>query len=260
MRQRLVLFLLVALSAVAALAPAASAHRGGGGGRSVCGTVDAASTLPTTLVMTTRPGMTVTIANPDAVALDGVAVGAKACAKVKVVRADDGTRSLVLVGIRVKPAPPYAVVTASGKVTIGEGSITVATLTFALPEGRTLPRRLRDGKFVVVRGTIATEGAALTLTHMKGRRIGHRGHAAVRHGMRWAARAMIRGPITAVTPATADAAGSLGVAGITLAVPAGRTLPAAATVGAKALALAKVVNDVLTLKHVRARALPAPTA
>ncbi len=265
MHRRLVLFLLAAITVIAAIAPAASAHRGGGG-RAVCGTVDASSALPGTLVLSTRPGVMVTIANPDAVALDGVAVGSKACARVKVVRADDGTRSLALVSIKVKPAPPYAVVTAAGKVTIGDGSVTVATLTFALPEGRTLPARLKNGRFVVVRGTIAAEGGALTLTHLKGRRVsfGHgHGRAALRHGRhvgRWAARAMVRGPITAYTAPTADAAGSVAIAGIALAVPAGRTMPAATAVGAKAVALARVVADVLTLKRIGVRAAaPATT-
>lgn len=268
MRQRLILLLAAALTVFAVLAPVASAHKGHGQRvRAVAGTVDASSTLPTTIVLNTKPGTQVTIQNPDAVDVAAVTVGAKVVAKAKVVKAADGTRSLALVAIKVLPAPPYAVVKAAGKVTLGEGTITVATLTFALPEGATMPRRLKDGRLVAVRGVIATEGGTLTLTHLIGRRVhfGHRPGLAVRHHhpKRYVATAQIAGPITAYTAATAEAPATLAVAGINLAVPAGKTLPEATAVGAKACALARVVADVLTLKHLRVKAAapaPAPTA
>jgi hypothetical protein len=262
--------LVAAVAAMLVMAPLASAkghhhgdrgqHRGG-----VCGTVDASSVLPGTLVVAKQDATLVTVQNTNNVAIDAaITVGSTVCAKVTNTAAAGAAPALVLVAIKaVTPkVKAYARVAASGPITIGAGSVTVATLTFALPTGFTLPAEITADTVVAVRGSILAAGGALTLDriHVAGGH-GHHGHhrdggkggKGDNHGTPPAGQtakmpsASVRGPITALTAATADAAGSIAIAGITFVVPAGTTLNPKAIVGAKGRARGTVVAGVLTL-------------
>jgi len=141
---------------------------------------------------------------------------------------------------------PYAVVLASGPVKLGSGSLTVATLTFTVADPTAVPAGLTDGTVVRVLGRMATQGAPLTLARLwlrPVRMMHHHGGGLNRVG------ALILGTVTALTPASLTAAGSLQVAGIDIVVPAGKTLRARVAVGARVAVRALVVNGALTLKR-----------
>jgi len=143
-----------ALVALLALSPVAGAKGKRHRTVTVCGIVDATSTLPTTLVIATGGTHKVTIQNSKPVTLAAdVVVGADVCARAKVVRNADKTRTKVLRSVKVRPA---ASVEATGPVTLGSGQITVATLAFMFPSGFTLSPKITDGKVVRAFGSAAT--------------------------------------------------------------------------------------------------------
>jgi len=244
--KRLGLLLVAALTALLAVAPIASAHQGRklGRARAFCGAVDPSSALPATLVVFTGPRK-VTIANPRNVPTTGADPGAEVCVLVRRARAGGQMKSWILVRLRVQPS---AVVRAVGPVTIGSGFVRVATLTFTVPAGKTLRSTIENGDTVVVIGKIATAGAPLTLARIRELRV----RAMAHHGRKPKVKTsvLILGNVTALTPATATAAGTLQVAGIDLSIPPGKTLRKRVAVGARVVAKAVLSSSVLTLKRV----------
>ena len=244
--KKITLLFVGALVALLALSPVAGAkgkrHR-----VTVCGIVDGTSTLPTTLVIATGGTRTVTIQNSTPVTLSAdVVVGADVCARAKVVRNADGTKTKVLRSVKVRPA---ASVTATGPVTLGSGQITVATLAFTFPDGFTLSPRITDGKVVKAFGSAATADGPIVLKRVAKKRFGHRVHAPKNKAVK-AASAIISGRVSELAAATATVAGSLKVGGIMLAIPAGKMLRAKVQDGARVTAWAVVKDDVLTLRRV----------
>jgi hypothetical protein len=243
-----------ALAALLSLAPVAGAH----GKRharvvSVCGIVDGTSVLPGSLVLATGGTKKVTIANTKPVVLGAdIVVGADVCARAKLVKAaapaarKSAARTKVLVSVKVRPA---AVVQAQGPVTLGEGSVTVATLTFGFPAGFVLSPKITAGKVVKARGTAAAADGVITLKKIS-RVSRHHGHHRTFRGVSKSESASIAGRISDLTPATATTAGSLKVGGITLVIPAGKVLRASVANGAFVAASAKVKTGALTLKKV----------
>ena len=243
--KKLTLLFVGALMALLALSPVAGAKGKRHRVVTVCGIVDGTSALPSTLVIATGGTRTVTIENSKPVTLTAdVVVGADVCARAKVVRNADGTRTKVLRAVKVRPA---ASVVATGPVTLGSGQITVATLAFMFPDGFTLSPKITDGKVVKAFGSAATADGPIVLKRVAKKRFGHRVHAnkAVK-----AASAIISGRVSDLSAATATVAGSLKVGGITLAIPAGKVLRAKVQDGARVTAWAVVKDDVLTLKRV----------
>jgi hypothetical protein len=239
------LLLVAALVALLAVAPIASAHHGRklGRARAFCGAVDPSSTSAAIVLFTGR--RKVTLANPKNVPTTGADPGAEVCALARRARAGGQLKSWILVALRVKPA---AVVVAVGPVTLGSGFVRVATLTFTVPSGKTLPSTIANGDKVAVIGKIATAGAPLTLARiheLKFRAMAHHGRK-----LQIKTRADILGNVTALTPATATSAGVLQVAGIDLSIPAGKTLRKRVAVGARVLARAVLSSSVLTVKRV----------
>jgi hypothetical protein len=201
-------------------------------------------------VLTTKRHGNVTITNPKNVDTSAVKVGDTVVVRVRAKWGTGNTIDLTLISIRVfKPrVKPYAVVDAVGPVTIGDGSITVATITFKLAPGKTLPKGLVDGKLVAVRGIEKTATDALTIKRLAWR------HHARTHGPRVVrAWARLLGPVTGLAVATDTTTGSLEVANIALVIPAGKTLPAKIVAGARVQAIAKVKDGVLTLARVCAK-------
>jgi hypothetical protein len=246
-----------ALVALLSLAPIAGAH----GKRhvrtvSVCGIVDASSALPASLVLATGGTKKVTIANTDNVVLDaGIVVGADVCAKAKLVktvapaakaRHAAVARTKVLVSARVRPA---AFVSAQGPVTLGDGSVTVATLIFTFPDGFVLSPKITAGKVVRATGSAALPDGVITLKKLK-RVSRHHGHSRSFHGVSKRESAEIAGRVSDLVPANATTAGSLKVGGISLIIPVGKVLRASVADGAFVAASAKVTTGVLTLKKV----------
>jgi hypothetical protein len=252
--KRVTILFIGALAALLSLAPVAGAH----GKRharvvSVCGVVDATSALPGSLVLATGGTKKVTIANTKPVALSAdIVVGADVCARAKLVKAaapaarKSSARTKVLVSVKVRPA---AFVQARGPVTLGAGSVTVATLTFAFPDGFTLSPKITAGKVVKATGTAAAADGAITLKKIS-RVSRHHGHHRTFRGVSRSESATIAGRISELTPATATTAGSLKVGGIMLVIPAGKVLRASVADGAFVAAGAKVKTGVLTLKRV----------
>ena len=300
--RRTIGLLAAAMTAMLVVAPIASAksdhHGGKGWHRALCGTVDATSTLPTTIVIAKRHGMLVTVQNTNNVAVDAAIVpGSMVCARVDRVAATDyAAASLVLVSIKLftPHVRPYAVVTAHGVAHINGMTITVGTVDFTEPADFVLPPDVVDGATVNVFATIAAAGGAPTIVrintrsqvgdddgdddeqgkggqgqngqgqngHGNGR--GHRSHHLDRGGhhrgswmmfdstTEWVA---VVGPITAVVQPGDYAAGSVSVAGIMFAVPAGMTLDPSVVVDAGACAFGTVdptAGLTLTRVHVRA--------
>jgi hypothetical protein len=234
-----------ALVALLALTPVAGAKGKRHRTVTVCGIVDATSTLPTTLVIATGGTHKVTIQNSKPITLAAdVVVGADVCARAKRVRNVDGTKTKVLLAVKVRPA---ASVDATGPVTLGAGQITVATLVFTFPNGFTLSPKITDGKVVRAFGSAATADGPIVLKRVAKKRFGHRVHA---NKSVKAASAKISGRVSDLTPATATDPGSLKVGGITLAIPAGKVLRPRVVNGARVTAWAVVKTDALTLKRV----------
>jgi len=241
--KRLGLLLAAALVALMAVAPIASAHHGRVRVhlRLVCGAVDPSSSLPSTLVVFNGPRK-VTIANTKNVSTTGVAAGDEVCAWARRVR---GSRSLVLVKVRVRPS---AIVRAVGPVTISSGIVRVATLTFTVPAGKTLPSTIANGDTVAVIGKIDSPGDPLTLARIHELKV----RAMAHHGRKPKLRTsvVILGNVTALTAATDTSAGDLQVAGIDLSIPPKKTLRKRVAVGARVIAKAVLSSSVLTLKRV----------
>jgi hypothetical protein len=247
-----------ALAALLSLAPVAGA-KGKHHSRtmSVCGIVDASSVLPTTLVLATGGTRLVTIQNTKPVALTAdIVAGADVCARAKLVRTAPAAptarhkssvaKTKVLVSVKVRPA---AAVQAQGPVTLGEGSVTVATLTFAFPAGFTLSPKVTAGKVVKATGFAALPDGVITLKKLS--RVGRHHHSRFHGSSSKRESASISGRVTALTAATATTAGSLTVGGIALQIPAGKVLRSKVAVGAFVTASAKVKVGVLTLKSVK---------
>lgn len=243
--KRLGLLLVAALTALLAVAPIASAHQGRklGRARAFCGAVDPSSTSAA-LVLFTGPRK-VTISNPRNVPTTGADPGAEVCVLARRARTGGQMKSWILVRLRVQPS---AIVTAVGPVTVGSGFVRVATLTFTVPSGKTLPASIVNGDKVVVIGKIATPGAPLTLARIRELRM----RAMAHHGrkLKIKTRVAILGNVTALTPATATSAGVLQVAGIDLSIPPKKTLRKRVAVGARVVANAVLSASVLTLKRV----------
>ncbi len=252
--KRVTILFIGALAALLSLAPVAGAH----GKRharvvSVCGVVDGTSALPGSLVLATGGTKKVTIANTKPVALGAdIVVGADVCARAKLVRTaapaarKSGAKTKVLVSVKVRPA---AVVHARGPVTLGAGSVTVATLMFGFKPGFTLSSKITAGKVVKATGTAAAADGVITLKRIS-RVSRHHGHHRSFSGVSKTESASIAGRISDLIPATATAAGSLKVGGITLVIPAGKVLRAKVANGAFVAASAKVKTGALTLKKV----------
>ncbi len=252
--KRVTILFIGALAALLSLAPVAGAH----GKRhmrvvSVCGVVDATSDLPGSLVLATGGIKKVTIANTTPVALGAdIVVGADVCARAKLVKAAAPTarrgvaRTKVLVSVKVRPT---AFVRAQGPVTLGDGSVTVATLTFAFPAGFTLSSKVMAGKVVKATGSAAVADGVITLKKIS-RVSRHHGHHRTFRGVSKSESASVAGRISDLTPATADTAGSLKVGGITLVIPVGKMLRTSVANGAFVAARAKVETGALTLKRV----------
>jgi hypothetical protein len=244
--KRLGLLLAAALVALMAVAPIASAHHGRklGRARAFCGSVDPSSALPGTLVVFTGPRK-VTIANPRNVPTTGAVPGAEICVLVRRARAGGQLKSWTLVRLRVQPS---AVVTAVGPVTISSGIVRVATLTFTVPSGKTLPSTIANGDTVLVIGKIASPGDPLTLARIHELKV----RAMAHHGRRPKLKTsvVILGNVTALTAATDTSAGDLQVAGIDLSIPPKKTLRKRVAVGARVIAKAVLSSSVLTLKRV----------
>jgi hypothetical protein len=246
--KKLTTLLVGALAALLLVAPVAGAKAQRHRTVRVCGIVDAASTLPTTLVIGTGGTKQVTIQNSKPVTVPAnVVAGADVCARAKIVRTG-ATKTKVLLNVKVRPA---ATVVATGAVTLGTGMITVATLDFIFKPGFTLSPRITDGKTVRAWGSAATAGGDLMLKRV------HRvvvGHSRVKHpkGARPAkpASAIITGRVSDLTPATATTAGSATVGGIILVVPAGKVLRPRVANGARVTAWAVVKDGALTLRRV----------
>ena len=198
----------------------------------------------------------VTIANTNPVDVSLPLVGADVCAKAKLVRtvapavkvnhAHRVTFTKVLVSVRVRPA---ALVAAQGPVTLGSGSITVATISFAFPTGFVLSTKITAGKVVRATGVAALPDGAVTLKRVS--RVSRRhGHHHTFRGVSKKESASVAGRVSDLAPATATTAGSVKVGGITLMIPAGKVLRASVANGAFVAASAKVVTGALTLKHV----------
>jgi len=120
--KKLTILFVGALVALLAASPVAGAKGKRHRTVTVCGIVDATSVLPTTLVLATGGTRTVTIQNSKPVTIPAdVVTGADVCARAKVVRNPDHTRTKVLLAVKVRPA---ASVEATGPVTLGSGQIT----------------------------------------------------------------------------------------------------------------------------------------
>ncbi len=253
--KKLSIFAIGALVALLSLAPVAGAH----GKRhvrtvSVCGIVDASSMLPSSLVLATGGARKVTIANTTPVALSAdIVAGADVCARAKIVRATPATtsartavaRTKVLVTAKVRPA---ASVAARGPVTLGTGSVTVATLSFAFPTGFVLSPKITAGKVVRVSGSAAAADGAITLKRIC-RVFRHHGHARTFRGVSARESAVVAGRVSDLVAATATGDGSVKVGGITLVIPMGKVLRAGVADGAFVAASAKVTTGALTAKH-----------
>jgi hypothetical protein len=247
--------LIGALVALLSLAPIAGAHsKRHGRAVSVCGVVDATSTLPTSLVLATGGAKRVTIPNTNNVVLDaGIVVGADVCARAKVVKLtakarnhQSRPRTLVLVSAKVRPA---ASIEARGPVALGTDNVTVATLVFTFPAGFVLSPKITTGKVVKAFGTAALPDGAMTLKRLK-RVSRHHGHSRTFNGVSTRESATIAGRVSDLVAADATTAGSLKVGGITLAIPAGKVLRPSVADGAFVAANAVVVDGALTLKRV----------
>jgi hypothetical protein len=266
MTRRLIRLIAFSLVAMAAIAPAvAQAHNGGHGrhhhGRALCGTLASVAGDQSSLVITTAHRGDVTVTNPNAVTVDTTLIGQAVCAKVMRQVAADGTKSLILVSLAAKPVhvKPYARAIAAGPVTVnGDGTLTVATLTFTVPSGFTLPT-LNTGDIVAAVGFEASSSdTTFTLRRIwvKGAGGGHHHLAArFRMGRGWhhggwfwgGPHAAVSGPVTAYTAATATMDGSITVANVMFDIPACTTLRHEPSDGDKVWVQGSVVNGVLTL-------------
>ena len=142
----------------------------------------------------------------------------------------------MLVSAKVRPA---AVVAAQGPVTLGAGSVTVATLVFNFPAGFVLSPKITAGKVVKATGSAALPDGVITLKKLK-RVSRHHGHSRSFHGVSKKESAEVAGRVSELTPATATTPGSLKVGGIMLVIPAGKVLRASVADGAFVAASAKV--------------------
>ena len=246
--KKLTTLLIGAMVALLALSPVADAkkrHRART--VTVCGIVDAASTLPSKLVIATGGTRTVMIENSKPVTVPAnVVAGADVCARAKRVRNADGTKTKVLLNVKARAA---ATVKATGSVTVAADKITVATLDFMFKPGFTLSPRITDGKVVRAFGSVATAGDPIVLKRVAKLRFGHRAHAK-KAAKNVAGSAIITGRVSDLTAATPTTTGSLKVGGITLAIPAGKVLRAKVQDNARVTAWATVKNGELTLRRV----------
>jgi hypothetical protein len=247
--KKLTTLLIGALVALLALTPVAGANGKRHRARTVtvCGIVDASSTLPSALVLATGGTRKVTIQNSKPVAVPAnVVAGADVCARAKRVRNADPAKRRVLLNVRARAA---ATVQATGSVTVGADRITVATLDFLFKPGFTLSPRITNTRLVRAFGSVAVAGDPIMLKRVAKLRFGHRVHAK-KAAKSVAGSALITGRVSDLAAATASAAGSLKVGGIAVASPAGKVLRATVQDGARVTAWATVENGELTLRRV----------
>ncbi len=134
-------------------------------------------------------------------------------------------------------------------------TVTVATITFIVPTGMTLPA---SGDVVVAAGKEATAADTQFTLKWIGARPAMGNHHAFRHGMgrgwrhgSWLSgdpHAAVSGPVTTFTaPPDASTDGSITVATVAFVIPAAMTLPTTPNLGDKFKAQGVVTNGVLTL-------------